>query len=253
MTTNITIPDEQKPRAMRGLVLVFILSFLSLAGVLLTVTALGGLGEWTRWQFIGLFGVIECASGAANIILPNIWRLPVAETQLKRSTETHLAPPVLLIPHWGAAARAAAGLVLIAGAAVAEGIGAATLGLIPLLVLIAWVIAGASMIVARAGVARPDLDVLQFIIVRPRSKTVLPPLSIGASALQFLLSIATIPLVKALPPSVLYQPDMGPGWRVMGVLVAASLGLAVGVVWAWQGRIDWRAPIDQQREAARFA
>ena len=34
----------------------------------------------------------------------------------------------------------------------------------------------------------------------------LQPISIGASVLQFLLAIATIPLVKIFPPSVLRRP-----------------------------------------------
>jgi hypothetical protein len=251
--TDITIPEEQKPRAVRGLALVFALSFLSLAGVLLTVTALGGLGVWTRWQFIGLFGVLECASGGANIILPNVWRLPIAETQTKRSVHTHLAPSVLLIPHWGAGARVAAGFVLIVAAAAAEGVGAATLGLAPLVVAIAWILTAVSMIVARVGVARPDLDVVQFVLVRPKARIVLPPLSIGASVLQFLMGIVTLPLIKTLPASALYQPDIGPSWEVLAALSFAGVAALGGVVWAWRGRIGWHAPAGQQREAQRYA
>jgi hypothetical protein len=63
-----------KERAFRGLVLVFVLSFMNLVGVLLTATVLGGIAPWTRWQFIGLFGVVEVASGLANVLSPNIWR-----------------------------------------------------------------------------------------------------------------------------------------------------------------------------------
>lgn len=251
--TNIKIPEEQTPRAVRGLALIFLLSFLSLVGVLLTVAALGGLGEWSRWQFIGLFGVIECASGLANIILPNVWRLPVAETQLKRSTVTHLAPPVLLIPHWAAAARIAAGLVFLAAAAVSEGYGAVTLGLVPFVAMVAWLMFAASAIVARAGVARPDLDVLQFVVVRPKSKVTLPPISVGASVVQFLLSIATIPIVKAVPPSVLYGPEIAPSWQALAWSLLLSVVAAGAVVAAWLGRIDWRAPAEQHREAKKYA
>ena len=59
-------------RAFRGLVLVFLLSFLNLVGLIVTVTALGGAAPWSRWQFVGLFGVIEAASGLANVITPNM-------------------------------------------------------------------------------------------------------------------------------------------------------------------------------------
>jgi hypothetical protein len=44
----------------------------NLVGLILTITALGGLGSWTRWQFVGAFGVIETASGLANVITPNL-------------------------------------------------------------------------------------------------------------------------------------------------------------------------------------
>ena len=89
-------------KAFSGLFLVFVLSFLSLAGVLLTVTALGGADPWSSWQFIGLFGLIEMASGLGNVIVPNIWRLPVAEVQTRRDTEIKLAASTILgIPHWG--------------------------------------------------------------------------------------------------------------------------------------------------------
>jgi hypothetical protein len=77
--------------------------------------------------------------------------------------------------------------------------------------------------------------------------------SIGASILQFFLSITTIPIVKALPPSVLYQPEIGPSWSAMAAMVVLAAASAAAVVWAWQGRIEWRAPADQQREAERYA
>jgi hypothetical protein len=49
-------------RAFRGLLLVFFLSFFNLIGVIFTLTAFGGLAPWSRWQFIGAFGVLETAS-----------------------------------------------------------------------------------------------------------------------------------------------------------------------------------------------
>jgi hypothetical protein len=246
------VSADRRPRALRGLVLVFALSFLSLVGVLLTVTALGGLGDWTRWQFIGLFAVLECAAGAANVILPNIWRLPVAEAQVKRAS-IKLAPSVVLIPHWAAAARIAAGLVLLGGAFAMEGLAPGSFLVLPFAALLAWLITAASLLVARAGVAWPQQDVVQFLIVRPRSRIELPPISIGASALQFLLSIATVPVVKLLPPSVLYQAHVQPSWTALAVAMAVSLMALGAVVAAWQGRIDWHAPPAQRREAERYA
>src|SRR5687767_9728842 len=121
--TTIKPAEGVKSRAFRGLVAVFLLSFLNLAGLLLTVTALGGLGEWSSWQIAGLFGVIEAAGGLANIIVPNIWRLPVAELQTSSRTPVRLAASTILIPHWAGAARSLAGLLLMAVAAWEQGIG----------------------------------------------------------------------------------------------------------------------------------
>ena len=54
---------RESGRAFRGLALVFLLSFVNLVGVIFTAAALGGVEPWTRWQFVGAFGVIEAASG----------------------------------------------------------------------------------------------------------------------------------------------------------------------------------------------
>ena len=229
------------------------LSFLSLAGVLLTVTALGGLGEWTRMQFIGLFGIVEAGAGIANIILPNVWRLPVAEVQTKRTTKVHIAPSVLLIPHWGAAARVAAGLVLVVAAAWTEGIGPGSIGVVVFLALFAVAITAASLIVAKWGVDYPQYDVVQFIIKRPLTTQELPPISIGASVLQFALSILTIPLIKAIPPSAFYLPEIGASWQTLAITTAITAVLVAATLITWRGRIDWEAPRDQQREAEEYA
>ena len=78
-------------------------------------------------------------------------------------------------------------------------------------------------------------------------------MSIGASVFQFLLSIATIPAVKLLPPSVLYQPELGPSLDAMLVALVVSVAL-FAVVWVlWAGRIELHAPADQQREAEQHA
>ena len=104
---------------------------MNLVGIIFTVTALGGPAPWSRWQFVGAFGVIEAASGLANVISPNIWRLPVAELQTSGRTDVKLAASALLLPHWGGLARFAAGLVCLGLSAWQEGLGAASLGLVP--------------------------------------------------------------------------------------------------------------------------
>jgi hypothetical protein len=240
-------------RAFRGLVLVFALSFLNLIGLILTLTALGGLAPWSRWQFIGVFGVIEAASGLANVISPNIWRLPVAELQTSDRTDVKLAPSTLVLPHWGGLARCAAGLVCLGVAAWQEGLGPASGALVPFVLALAWSILAISAVLARAGVARPDLDVVQLVMRWGRREKESRPLSISAAVLQFLLSITTIPVVKLLPPSVLYRPELGPSLRALLITGALSAVLLALVYLLWWGRIESKAPAEQQREAEEHA
>jgi hypothetical protein len=87
------------------------------------------------------------------------------------------------------------------------------------------------------------------VIRRGTRERELPPVSIGASILQFVLSIATIPAVKLLPPSVLYQPELGPSRLVLLSALAGSVVLAAPVYVLWSGRIDLSAPAEQQHEA----
>jgi hypothetical protein len=235
-------------RAFRGLALVFLLSFVNLVGVILTATALGGLEPWSRWQFVGMYGVLEVASGLANVISPNIWRLPVAELQTSRRTDVTLAASAMLLPHWGGLASVA-GLVLIALTARHEGVGPETAGLLPFVLALAFSILALSAVLAWLGVARPDIDVVQFVVRWGLREKELPPISIGASVLQFLLAIATIPAVKIFPPSVLYQPEIGPSTGALLSTLGVSAALGGLAYLLWSGRIEWRAPTEQQREA----
>jgi hypothetical protein len=221
----------------------------NLIGVLVTAAAVGGVEPWSRWQFIGLFGVLETASGLANVISPNIWRLPIAELQTSERTEVKLAASTLLLPHWGGLARSAAGLVCMALAASQEGLGPASAALVPFLLALAWSIVALSAVVARAGVAWPNVDVMQLVVRWGRREKELSPISIGASVFQFLLSIATLPAVKLLPPSLLYQPEIGPSAKALLLAVAVSLALVPLVYLIWGGRIQLKASAEQQREA----
>jgi hypothetical protein len=187
------VSKQGSGRAFRGLALVFVLSFVNLVGVIVTAAALGGVAPWTRWQFIGMYGVIEAASGLANVISPNIWRLPIAELQTSRRTDVTLAASALLLPHWGGLARSAAGLVCMGLAVWQNGLGPASAALVPFILALAWSILAVSALLARAGTARPDIDVVQFMIRWGRREKELPPISIGASVFQFFLSITTIP------------------------------------------------------------
>jgi hypothetical protein len=248
-STGDTQDKQRSGRAFRGLALVFALSFLNLIGVLVTATAVGGVAPWSRWQFIGLFGVVEAASGLANVLSPNIWRLPIAELQTSERTDVKLAASALLLPHWGGLARSAAGFVCMALAAWQEGFGAASAGLVPFILALSWSILAISAAVARAGVAWPQFDVVQFVVRWGKRVKELAPISIGASVFQFLLSISTIPIAKLLPPSVLYQPELGPSGEALLLSLAVSAGLLAVIYLVWSSRIAWKAPTEQQREA----
>jgi len=233
------------------LALVFLLSFVNLIGVAVTAAALGGLAPWSRWQFVGMYGVIEAASGLANVISPNIWRLPVAELQTSARTDVQLAASALLLPHWGGLARFGAGLVFLALSGWQEGLGLVTAALVPFVLALGWSMLAISALLARAGVKRPDVDVVQFVVRWGMREKELPPISIGASVFQFLLAIATIPVVKLLPPSVLYRPEIGPSAIALLLVLVASAALAALVYVVWSGRIEFAAPVEQQREAER--
>ena len=248
-------PDRSggRRRAFRGLVLVFLLSFFNLVGLILTAAALGGVAPWSRWQFVGAFGVLEAASGLANVISPNIWRLPVAELTTSDRTDVKIAASTLLLPHWGGLARFAAGVVCVAAAAWQEGLGLASAGLPPLVLALAWSILAISAVLARAGVARPDLDVFQLVVRWGGRESELHPISISAVVLQFVLTIITLPAVKLLSPSTLYQPEPGPSLRALLVTLALSAALLALVSLLWSGRIERAAPGEQQREAEENA
>ncbi len=231
----------------------FLLTFVNLVGLILTMTALGGLAPWTRWQFVGAFGVVEAASGLANVITPNIWRLPIAELETSRRTDVKLATSAVLLPHWGGLARCVAGVVCIGLAAWKTGVGPASILLVPFVLLLAWSVVAISTALARAGIARPDIDVFQFVLRWRNREHELTPISLGAAVFQFLLAIVTIPAVKLLPPSVLYQPEIGPSLEALLATVALAVALLVLVYWLWSDRIEMEAPREQQREAEEHA
>jgi hypothetical protein len=238
------------PRAIRGLLLGFILSFVNLLGAFFALLAIGGLGQWSGWQFIGFFGLLEVATGIAFVFGPNVWRLPVAEANTSNRTAIRFAASTIFIPHWAAGAKCIAGLAMMCFAASRSGVGPATIALPILAGLIAVGVLALSAAVARLGVARPDLDVLHLVIKRPgRSDLALPGISIGALLIQLLINVGAFPAVKLLPPDVFYRPEIGPSpsMLIASAIVAIILLIAAAVV--WQGRVCWRASHEQQREA----
>jgi hypothetical protein len=226
---------------------VFALSFLNLVGILVTATALGGIEPWSRWQFIGMFGVVEAASGLANVLSPNIWRLPVAELQTSKRTDVKLAASAMLLPHMGRSRQSGRGPGARRPRRVAEGIAAVSLLLVPFVLALAWFVLAVSAVVARGGVARPDVDVLQFVVRWGRRERELTPISLGASIFQFVLTIVTLPIAKLLPPDVLYQPAIGPSPTAL--LVALALAGDPARPRISSGRIAWPSALRRSSSA----
>jgi hypothetical protein len=239
---------------LKGLILGNLLAAVDVIGAFYTVQLTGGFGDWTLWQFFGLVGIIEIATGIAFISGPNIWRFPVMEANTSDRTSIHFAASAVLIPHWAAGAKILAGIAMLVPAAIQAGIGSATIG-IPLLILsLVVAILGFSAIVARLGVAKPEWDVFYLSARRPGSKTYeVPGMSIGGSIIQFVLSIGAVPAIKLLHPDALYHPHIGPSPELLwgSFAVAVLLLLATWVV--WRGRISWQAPREQQHEQERAA
>lgn len=238
------------PGALRGLAIGLTLSALNFVGAVVTLLALGGLGDWTHTQFIGLFGLLELATGIVFIIGPNIWRLPVAVAELEPGTRVRLAVSTVLIPHWAGGVKSVAGLGLVGWAAIHEGSGWGSLSLTLVVADLCAVAVALSLLVARAGCAWPDVDVFQISIERPRRRPKkLPGMSIGGSLVQGLLNTLIFPSVTLLEPTVLYSPGLSPspGFQAVAGVIALLVSLAALVAWA--DRLAWRAPVRQQREA----
>ena len=244
---------ETKRRAFSGLVLVFVLTILNFFGVLLTMTALGGLEPWNAWQFLGLFGIVEAAAGASNIIAPNIWRLPLAEMETSRRTRIHLAASTMLIPHWGGAARSLAGLILIIVSGTREGWALESLLLLPLLVLLCVLFLAISAVIARWGIEYPATDTIQFVVRWRSREHELNPLSLSASLQQFVLGVITLPAVKVLSPGAVFGPALRPSTEALMAVAAATLVFTTATALLWAGRLQWQAPPEQQREAEQNA
>jgi hypothetical protein len=247
--TKERAPDSSSgKRAFRGLFLVFCITFLNLAGMALTAIGLNALGNWTLWQFVGLFGIVEAASGLANVVTPNLWAMPVLEQETSSRTRTVLALETLALAHWGGLARTLAGCVMIAAAANHAGISPQAALVVPLVLVIALLEIALSAVIARGGVAWHRYDVLK-VTLDWYDRIEVPPLSLSASMLQFILSLITIPAISILKPGVLYQPELAPAAEAFVWLAAATVVCTVLALAVWLPRVSVRAPREQQQEA----
>jgi hypothetical protein len=224
-------------------------SFLNLVGSFIAFATIGGLGAWSPWQFIGLFGLIEAGMGLAFIVGPNIWRLPVAQANTPADTQVRLALDTLLVPQWGAAAKVGAGVVMVLAAGWVEGWNLGSLTLVPMAVLLAVAVLALSLVVAHWGVARPDLDVVSLVIRRPRhADRELRGISLGGILIQLLTEIGVFPLVKLTQPTMLYQPALAPAPSSLGVVLLFTVALTLLALLLWRGRLAIHAPRAQQVE-----
>jgi hypothetical protein len=236
--------------AARGLVATFVLSFVNLIGAFVALSVLGGIEPWTDRQFVGLFGLIELSMGLAYLFAPNVWRLPVAEANTKR-TDVRLAASTILIPHWIAAAKVIGGAIML-GYGATEGIGPATLGLPFAVLFVAAGFLALSVAVSRLGVARPDLDVFFITVRRPGGRAYeLPGFTVTGMSMQLLSNFGVFPAVEILKPGSLYRPEIGPSPEMLLVTGAAAVVLSVIAWFAWRGRITTRAPGEQEREVEK--
>ncbi len=241
---------KQLVRATRGLVLGLSISFFNLVGLFFMLLLLGGLGEWTTMQFVGAFGIFEIATGIAFLFCPNVWRMPVIQSDLGEKTPVQLAASTVFIPHWAGGAKTLAGIGCFIAAAYTEGVSWATLGLVPFVLFIAALVVALSVAAARYGTSYPEHDVLFWILRRPKREDIaLPGISISASVLQIVLGAFTLPTVKLLPPTTLYLPEVAPSAQFLAwttAVTALSVLLAIG---SWWGRLSLRAPRRQQQKA----
>jgi hypothetical protein len=218
---------------LRGLVLTFAVSFLNLVGLTLALTVLDARGDWESARFLGLFGLLEAGWGLAALLAPNFWRLPVVVSPYRDEEPQEISRRTVLRPHWAALGKLAAGVFLIGYAAAREGVSPESLGIVPLVLAIAvWVLA-VSALLARAGTARPDLDVVQIVFHRAGKPYPLVPVSLGAAIFQAFLSLWTV-LALALPAQSLFQPEFAPTGALLGASVAVALVFGAAAALAWK-------------------
>ena len=208
-------------------------------------------GDWSNWQFLGLYGVIEASVGLAAIIAPNVWRLPVAQLNTNESTDVELSASTTFIPHWSGVGRSIAGISMIVIAAAHEGVAVSSISLLPFLMAMAFSVFAVSAMFAYAGVTHTDFDVIQIVFRHGSKESALPAFSLGASIMHLLINVLAMPIVILISPGILFKPEMSIG--AIGLVAALLLSAALGLVgtYLWRKRISWKAPRAQQVEAEK--
>jgi hypothetical protein len=120
-------------------------------------------------------------------------------------------------PKWEGIARALAGLTLLTWAGYEAGLSAATLWFVPDTLLLIIALFCFSGVLARLSIAWPELDIIHLKVHWLNKDMELPPLSITTSFLQLWLTVAALPIVAAVSPDVLFQPELAPS-RDVGIV-----------------------------------
>jgi hypothetical protein len=232
------------------LILAFAFSFFNFALLVLSGLFVGGLDHWSVRQFAGLYGLIETSTGIANLVAPNFWALPVSEFRSRSETVVVVALADLRVIHVDGVGRVLGGGLFLAWSAAAAGVRLESLLLLPLTTLLGLTIIALSGLVARWGIARPDIDVLQLKVYWRNREKVLPPISLGTSYLQFFLTLVPLPIAAATGPRFLFHPEFYPSLELAALTLVVTLIVVALFLAAWSSRVAIRpvtAPARSER------
>src|SRR5690606_39518046 len=101
----------------------------------------------------------------------------------------------------------------------------------------------------RAGVAHPETDTIQFVVRWRGEEKELEPLSMSASVQQFVLGVLALPAVEILSPGALFAAAIRPSIELLGAAMLLALLSVIATALLWAGRLQWKAPREQQQEA----
>ena len=232
---------------LRGLGLGLTLSAVNFVGMFLTLMLLGGIGEWTGTQFAGIFGLFEIGTGIAFLFCPNVWRMPTIAASDETNQRVELAASAVFHPHWAGGAKSIAGLLMVGFAGYQEGFAWLSAGLVVFAILVAAFTLGLSVLFARFGVAKPQHDVVQFVIRRARRDEVaIPPMSISSAILQIIFGTFTLPAIKLVDPDAFFRPEFAASSTVLLVSAAGTAVVVAAAILAWHDRLRIQARPRQQ-------
>ncbi len=237
--------SAERAKRPRKLVLTFIASLINFSGLLLTLEAFGARRLWTELQFAGLFGLIEIATGMANLYGANFWFI---FDEVPAGGRSFRLPLRELSFHRDGLVRMAAGGVLLAISAAAAGVTSQSLMLVPAVLLLAVAMFGLSGAFARISLTWPTQDIVKLTAEWHGQVRDITPLSISSSFLQLWWTLLALPVVAVLPHKELFHPEIWPSPHLIGVLIGFAvvcLGLFIAT---WHGRLGWRSAASQPVE-----